>query len=212
MASLMTLGLLYTILNTIAELPSTAWPCRLRHVEGQTVPELQFQAEPFLSVLKRIQYHQYGEKMRAYVPPSDVLFDSLRSDSQSDALSELSKEEVELRIIYREWIELHAMTHSNLLKFENPSFHLARQATGEQDVKNLVSFIRHSTALLLSEPHFQLGQLNDIVRLSQRFNLQFDMSEVDWPLLTLEFNFLRGHRMDYVYEVRVITLSVIHIY
>ena len=209
MASLMTLVLLYTILNTIAELPSTAWPCRLRHVEGQRVPELHFQADPFLSALKRLQYHQYGEKMRTYKPPSENLFESLLSDSQSDALSEPSKEEVELRIIHREWIDLHAMTHSNLLEFEKPSFHLPRQATGEQDVKNLVGLMRHSAALLSSEPHFQLGQLNDIVRLSQRFDLKFDTSEVDWPLLTVEFNSLRGRRMDDVYEVRVNTFSVI---
>ena len=36
----------YHILTIIAELPSTAWPCRVRHVDGQTVPELQFQVEP----------------------------------------------------------------------------------------------------------------------------------------------------------------------
>ena len=57
---------------------------------------------------------------------------------------------------------------------------------------------------------FQLGQLNDIVRLCQRFNLKFDTSEVDWPLLTVEFNSLRGHQMDGIYEVRVKYLYVSH--
>ena len=190
----------------MAELPSTAWPCRLRHVEGQRVPELQFHAEPFLSALKRLQDHQYGQKMRDFKPPSENIFDSLLSDAP-DAPSEPSKEEVKLRRIHSEWIDLHAVTRSNLLKFENPRFHLPRQASGERDVKNLVSIIRHSIASLWSEPHFQLGQLNDIVRLCQRFDLKFDMSEVDWPLLTVEFNSLHGHQMDGIYEVRGATLS-----
>ena len=146
--------------------------------------------------------------MRTYNPPSENLFDALLSDSLSDALSEPSEEEVKLRKIHSEWIDLHANTRSNLLKFENPRFQLPRQATGEQDVKNLVGLMRYSTVLLLSEPHFQLGQLNDIVRLSQRFDLKFDMSEVDWPLLTVEFNSFRGRRMDGIYEVRVNTLSI----
>ena len=156
MASLMTLVLLYTILNTIAELPSTAWPCRLRHVEGQRVPELHFQADPFLSALKRLQYHKYGEKMQTYEPPSEDVFAALLSDAPDapDAPSEPSEEEVELRTIHREWIDLHANTHSNLLEFEDPSFHLPRQATGEQNVKNLVGLMRYPTVLLLSEPHF----------------------------------------------------------
>ena len=153
MASITTFILLNTVLNTIAELPSTAWPCRLRHVEGQRVPELHFQADPFLSALKRLQYHKYGEKMQTYEPPSEDVFAALLSDTP-DAPSEPSEEEAELRTIHREWIDLHVVTHSNLLEFENPDFHLPRQATGEQDVKNLVGLMRHSTVLLLSEPHF----------------------------------------------------------
>ena len=150
MASPLTLVLLYTILNTIADLPSTAWPCRLRHVEGQRVPELHFQADPFLSALKKLQDHQYGQMMRTYQPPSENLFDALLSDYLSDALSEPSEEEVMLRKIHSQWIDLHAITRSNLLKFESPRFQLPRQATGEQDVKNLVSPMRHSIALLLA--------------------------------------------------------------
>ena len=145
--------------------------------------------------------------MRTYKPPSEDI--SPLSDAP-DAPSEPSEEEVELRTIHREWIDLHANTHNNLLEFENPDFHLPRRATGEQDVKKLVSLMRHLTALLFPEPHFQLGQLNDIVRLSQRFDLKFDMSEVEWPLLTVEFNSLRGHRLDGIYEVRFNTLSVFH--
>ena len=190
----------------MAELPSTAWPCRLRHVEGQRVPELQFHAEPFLSALKRLQDHQYGQKMRDYEPPSENIFDWLLSDAP-DVPPEPSEEDIKLRKIHREWVDLHAVTRSNLLKFESPHFYLPRQASGEQDVQNLVSHTGHSITSLWPEPHFQLGQLNDIVRLCQRFDLKFDMSEVDWPLLTVEFNSLRGHQMDGIYEVRDATMS-----
>ena len=103
-------------------------------------------ADPFLSALKKLQDHQYGQKMETYQPPSENLFDSLLSDSQPEALSEPSEEEIKLREIHSEWIDLHANTRSNLLKFENPDFHLPRQASGEQDVKNLVSPMRHSIA------------------------------------------------------------------
>jgi hypothetical protein len=187
----------HTILSITAELPSTAWPCRLRHVDGQTVPELQFQAEPFLVALKKLQSHQYGRKMQTYQPPPENMFEALLSD----APSEPSEEEVLLRTIHSQWIDLHAVTRDNLLKFEIPGFRLPRMATGEQNVKTLVSFISCLIALCSTECYFQLGQLNDIVRLCQRFDLKFDMSEVDWPLLTVEFNSLRGHRMDGIYEV-----------
>ena len=140
----MSLVLLHTILNTIAELPSTAWPCRLRHVEGQRIPELHFHAEPFLSALKKLQVHQYGQMMRTYDPSSENLSDALLSD----VLSKPSEEEVKLKKIHREWIDLHFNTRGNLLKFEKPDFQLPRQETGEQDVKNLVSPIRHSIASL----------------------------------------------------------------
>ena len=82
--------------------------------------------------------------MRTYQPPSENLFDALLSDALFDALSEPPEEEIKLRKIHREWIDLHANSRSNLLKFENPDFQLPRQATGEQDVKNLVSPVRHS--------------------------------------------------------------------
>lgn len=140
--------LLCTILNALVELPSTAWPCRLRHVENQRVPELQYHAEPFLVALRRLQAHQYGQKMRTYQPPSENIFDSLLSDSPPDVPSEPSAEEVKLRTIHREWIDLHIVTRSNLLKFENPRFELPKKATGQHDVKNLVSLIRCGSPII----------------------------------------------------------------
>ena len=133
----------YPILTIIAELPSTAWPCRVRHVEGQTVPELQYQAEPFLVALETLQVHQYGLKMQTYQPPPENLFEALHSE----APSEPSEAEVLLRKVHSQWVDLHAATCENLLKFETPGFKLPRMATGEQDVKDLVSFTSYHSSI-----------------------------------------------------------------
>jgi len=138
------------ILSIIPELPSTAWPCRLRHVEGQTIPELQFQAEPFLVALKKLQAHQYGRKMQTYQPPPENMFEALLSD----APSEPSDEEIFLRTIHSQWIDLHAVTRDNLLKFETPGYRLPRMATGEQNVKVLVSFMSWQTTRFSTESYF----------------------------------------------------------
>ena len=192
------------MLNITTELPSTAWPCRLRHVEGQTVPEMHFQAEPFLAALKKLQAHQYGRRMQTYEPPPENMYEALLADAPSQP----SEDEILLRTIHSQWIDLHAVTRENLLKFETPGYKLPRMATGEKNVKNLVSFMCW-TSLFSTECHVQLGQLNDVVRLCQRFDLKFDMSEVDWPLLTVEFNSLRGHPMDGIFEVRCNALTVL---
>jgi len=123
------------ILNIIAELPSTAWPCRLSHVEGQTVPELQFQAEPFLAALKELQTHQYGRKMQTYEPPTEERIEA----PSPGAPSEPPEDEVILRRIHSQWVDLHAVTRENLLEFETPGFELPRAASGEQNVRNLVN-------------------------------------------------------------------------
>ena len=126
---------LYHILSIIVDFPSTAWPCRLRHVDGQTIPELQFQAEPFLDALKKLQAHQYGRMMQNH-PPEDIFEAALY-----DALSVPSDEEILFRTIHSQWIDLDVDTRNNLLKFETPGFTLPRMATGEENVKDLVSFM-----------------------------------------------------------------------
>jgi len=121
----------YPILSITAGLPSTAWPCRIRHVEGRVVPELQFQAKPFLSALKKLQAHQYGRKMQTYPSPAEIYY----------APSDPSDEEILLKTIHRQWSDLHAVTRDNLLRFETPEFTLPPMAIGEHDVKILVSFV-----------------------------------------------------------------------
>ena len=180
-------------------------PCRLRHVEGQTVPELHFRAEPFLVALKKLQSHQYGRKMQTYQPPPGDVFEV----RLSDAPSKPSEEEALLRTIHNQWIDLHTVTRDNLLKFEDLGFTLPGMASGEQNVKNLVSLTCCCTAPFSTERRFQLSQLNDIARLCQRFDLRVEMSEADWPLLTVEFNSLHDHRLDGIYEVRLIIPTVL---
>jgi len=188
---------LYHILSTIAELLPTAWPCRLRHVENQSVPELHFESEPFIVALKKLQAHQYGRKMQTYQPPSENIF----GEPFSDHPAEPSEEEALLRTIHGQWVNLHPSTRENLLMFETPGFELPLIAIGDRYVKILVSFVSCWAALCSTKCYFQLGQLNDLVRLCQRFDLKFDMSEVHWPLLSIEFRALRGRQLDGIYEV-----------
>jgi hypothetical protein len=78
-------------LSITTELLSTALPCRLRHVEGQTVPQLRFQAKPFLVVLKELQAHQYGWQMRAYQSPPGKMVGALYPSEPSDEGNLLSQ-------------------------------------------------------------------------------------------------------------------------
>ena len=121
----------YPILIITAERLSTAWPCRIRHVKGQTVPELQFQAKPFLSALEKLQAHHYGRKMQTYPSSVEIYY----------APSDPSDEEILLRAIHRQWDDLHAVTRINLLRFETPEFTLPPMAIGAHDVKILVSSV-----------------------------------------------------------------------
>jgi hypothetical protein len=127
----------YLILSIIAELRSNALPCRFRHVAGQTDPKLQFQAETFLTALKMFQAHQYGRKMQTYQPLPKNMFETLLSD----APYEPSDEEILLRTIHSQWIDVCPSTRDNLLGFETPGFELPRMATGEENVKTLVCFV-----------------------------------------------------------------------
>jgi len=90
-----------------------------------------------------------------------------------------SDEEILLRTIHRQWGDLHAATRDNLLKFETPEFTLPPMASGKYDVRILVSFVSCRTVLFSIECFVQLGELNDIVRLCQQYDLKRDMSEAD---------------------------------
>jgi hypothetical protein len=116
-----------------AELPSTAWPCRLRHVPGQTVPELTFDSGPFFGGLAALQKARYGAKLETYEPPSEDPYDAMFADE-----GEPSEDDVKLRELYSKWVDLHAATKRNLSEFEDPRFELPKRARGHKKVKQLV--------------------------------------------------------------------------
>ena len=66
----------------------------------------------------------------------------------SDVPPKPSNEEILLRTIHSQWIDLRVTTRDNLLMFETPGFRLPRMATGEQNVKALVSLMRYLVAPL----------------------------------------------------------------
>ena len=76
--------------------------------------------------------------MQTYQPPPENMFEEL---PLSDLLSDPSNEEILLRTIHGQWVNLHAVTRDNLLKFETPEFKLPREADGDLNVKILVSLV-----------------------------------------------------------------------
>ena len=79
--------------------------------------------------------------MQTYQPPLGDVFEA----RLSDAPSKPSEEDVLLGVIHNQWIDLRTATRDNLLKFEDPEFSLPRMASGEQNVKSLVSFSCYCT-------------------------------------------------------------------
>ncbi len=121
-----------------AELPSTAWPCRLRHVPGQSVPTLTFDPEPFRVGLKELQDKKIGLKMQDYKPPSDDPFDDTFDNNPPNPLLTANED---CTAVYYNWKDLHQQTRKNLLEFENPSFDLPSSAKGRDQVTKLVSIL-----------------------------------------------------------------------
>ena len=82
--------------------------------------------------------------MQTYQPRPENMFEELLL---ADALSEPSDEEILLRTIHSQWVNLDTITRDNLLKFETPGFRLPRGAYRELNVKTLVSAVPYWTAL-----------------------------------------------------------------
>ena len=83
--------------------------------------------------------------MQTYQPPPENMFEERLL---SDALSEPSDDEMFLRTIHSQWVNLHTVTRDNLLKFETPGFELPRGADGSLNVKISVSSVSYCTAQL----------------------------------------------------------------
>ena len=53
-----------------------------------------------------------------------------------------SAEEVRLKELHAQWVDLHAVTRANLMRFERPGFRFPSKAIGHTDVKNLVGEVQ----------------------------------------------------------------------
>ncbi|KIJ60881.1 hypothetical protein HYDPIDRAFT_43073 [Hydnomerulius pinastri MD-312] len=172
------------------ELPSTAWPCRVRHVRGQTLPRLKVDAPYFQRAIIRLRMRKYGALMKDYRPPTDNdLFSALLDDDMSEETEEQehgvnSLTEInQMREIYLKWVDLHPETKRNLLRFEESSFLIADSASGREHIVDL------------------LAQINDVVRLCQRFNVPLSSTKNTWfPLLEVDFEALHGESTEGTFE------------
>jgi hypothetical protein len=119
--------------NLYIELPSTALPCRLRHVPQQSAPSLDFEPGPFNTGIAKLQEHKFGSKMQHYQPPVDDNTSLFDDDAPCLTTSE------DLSHVYSCWTNLPEQTRQNLLLFEEPEFELRSSAEGVSDVATLVS-------------------------------------------------------------------------
>ncbi|TDL23502.1 hypothetical protein BD410DRAFT_787351 [Rickenella mellea] len=163
------------------ELPSTAWPCRLRHVKGQLTPTLEVDTTAFQMGIAGLQARGYGKMMANYTPPTDDPFAGILDDVPSTT-GIPNADEAHLKVIYIHWVDLHPATRANLMRFETRGFYLPPKVEGEDAVRGL------------------LNDLNDVVRLCHRFRVPFNMSHTEWPLLSVEFDSLRHEEIDGVFE------------
>jgi hypothetical protein len=84
--------------------------------------------------------------MEVYCPPKDNdLFSALLDDvpGEADAKGDTNASEAlklmgRKREIYKNWIDLHPVTKSNLLKFEKDGYRIPESASGEDHVLDLV--------------------------------------------------------------------------
>ena len=70
------------------ELPSTAWPCRVQHIEGQATPSLTVNPAPFQKVIEQLREKKIGDIMANFDPPT---YDGTQRNMFSDALEECSE-------------------------------------------------------------------------------------------------------------------------
>jgi hypothetical protein len=120
--------------SSVIDLPSTAWPCRIRHVPGQALPKLTFDSHIFRNGIKAIRKANFSARLRDY-----------RTSSKLDDATQLGLMELDSR-----YAHLHQETKANLGIFEDESFNLPEHASGLSAVKKLVSDNCDSRYLLLT--------------------------------------------------------------
>ncbi|OBZ66419.1 Clamp-binding protein CrfC [Grifola frondosa] len=174
------------------ELPSTAWPCRVRHVKGQQTPNLDIDAAYFQNAIDSLQRHHFGAMMENYRPPKDSNIFAAILDDIPDTLGDsrsVGTDEQALKLmtrkreVYKNWIDLHPTTKSNLLRFEKAGYRIPERASGEEHVLDL------------------LAQVNDVIRLCRRLNVELPKERPrSWPLLEIEFEALRDEKFEGDFE------------
>ncbi|KAH7927606.1 hypothetical protein BV22DRAFT_268537 [Leucogyrophana mollusca] len=170
------------------ELPSTAWPCRVRHVRGQLTPSLEIDAAYFQRAINSLQHKKYGAMMQNYRPVADIdLFSALLDDDVFLEDDQHIEEDLHLinekRELYQRWIDLHPTTKNNLLRFERSGYRIAEWASGHDHVVDL------------------LAQVNDIIRLCRRLKVPLPTCRnIQYPLLKIEFEALRDEQFEGVFE------------
>ncbi|KAH7927605.1 hypothetical protein BV22DRAFT_1127292 [Leucogyrophana mollusca] len=177
------------------ELPSTAWPCRLQHVNGHPTASLEIDASYFQGAIGVLKTHKYGSMMANFMLPPDVdpfagVLDGDHSDDDECDMGNVNvtlneahtQEQARLREIYTNWIDLHPTTKANLLRFEQDDYEIPGKACGEDGI-------------------LQLAQVNDVIRLCHRLNVPLPRTDkATWPLLKVEFEALKDKSLTATFE------------
>ncbi|KAI5116211.1 hypothetical protein M0805_005927 [Coniferiporia weirii] len=158
------------------ELPSTAWPCRIRHVPRQTEPHLVICPTNATPIFQRSI-----EALRSK-------FSLLEAEDSRNGLKDFpfgtkrarngpTREDVKFI-----WKDIAPATRANWEIFKHPSFILPNEAHGDADVYEL------------------LAQMNDVVRLCRSFGVDVPVEGKNWPTITVEFDSLRDEILDGEFE------------
>jgi hypothetical protein len=169
------------LLHRHIELPSTACPCRIQHVKGQSEPILTIDQEYFQNAI---------EELRSKKPIENDRFSFFDNQNAFDDLDPISVE--------------------NSSKFKQYDYRIPGHASGDDDVKDLVHSNPLSgpsiTHVLLPT---QLMQVNDVIRLCSRLNLKLHPPDPNkWPRLEIEIEALRDKHLEGSFEVGPFFISV----
>jgi hypothetical protein len=92
--------------------------------------------------------------------------------------------------LYREWELLDNDSKALLDKVDVPNYSLPLEAHGVVETRDLVS---STSSLSGTYPHaLQLRDLNTLGRLCRLMGIPFSFLRVDWPIVSVEFRWLKG--------------------
>jgi hypothetical protein len=150
------------------ELPSTAWPCRVLHVEGQNEPNLEVDSSYFKDAIETLKTRKYtsmmipveiNQSLENFVDiggieephagvigmsPDTALFSEILGEGNGhpDAdfidVSTAQSDGNYSSLMKIFNRDLHPNTMENLRRFEQDDYYLPTKACGEKDVSDLV--------------------------------------------------------------------------